>query len=168
MSALSLNFDNGIHSIFDFAHNSGVSKEAETIEGQLSDVKSNIKEKNISIGKSFSDVQNELDAILEEAAEENWDGYGAKSAIPESYLESQRFLNAYPMSLPLPEVTIDPDGEFSFEWYRDHEHYFSISFSVDSYLTYAGIFGINKANGIEYFEDEIPKIILENVKRVYS
>lgn len=168
MSSLSLNLNNGISSIFDFTHNSGLSEDANTIEWQLSDVKSNIKGENISIGKSFSEIQEELDSISSEASDENWDGYGAAPAIPESYLEAQKFINSYPMSFPLPEVTIDPDGEFAFEWYRDNEHYFSISFSAESYLIYAGIFGINKANGKEYFEDEIPKVILENIKRVYS
>ena len=153
----------------DYFNNNGVSAEAKSVTGQLSEVKADIKRDSISIGKSFTDLQNEMDLILDEANENNWDGYNASAVKYESYIEAQKFIDSYPLStMILPEVSIDPDGELSFEWYKDSEYCFSISFDGDDILTYAGLFGINKINGREYFGDEIPKTILENIKRVYS
>lgn len=154
--------------IFDYANNRGVSDEARTVTGQLSEVKSDIKRESISMGKTFSDLQSELEVILDEAQDRNWDGYGAHPIKYPSYLEAQKFIDSFPLTtLVLPEVSLDPDGEISFEWYKSSDHCFSISFSGDDILTYAGLFGINKINGSEYFGDEIPETILENIKRVY-
>jgi len=121
------------------------------------------------MGKSFIDLQGEMEIILDEARESNWDGYGSQALIYDSYLEAQKFIDAFPLStMVLPEVSIDPEGEISFEWYNDPENCFSVSFNGDEIIIYAGIFGINKINGCEYFGDEIPEIIVENIKRVYS
>ncbi|MEX1014876.1 MAG: hypothetical protein WDZ80_07000 [Candidatus Paceibacterota bacterium] len=154
---------------FDYLNNHGISDDAKSVTDQLSEVKADIKRESITMGKSFSDLQDELDLILDESQDNNWDGYGSKAVIYDSYLEAQKFVDGYPISsMVLPEVSIDPDGEISFEWYKNPEYCFSISFSGDEILTYAGLFGINKINGSEYFGDEIPEIILENIKRVYS
>ncbi len=164
MSTLSLQLGN---SVFDYGNNRGVSGDAQTIADRLNNVRDKIKSQNVSFGKSFSQVHNEIEALLKETSETNWDGYGAVAAKTDSYIEAQRFLNSFPTSLPLPEVSIDPDGEFTFEWYKDAENNFSISFNEESELNYAGLFGINKTHGLEYFGDEIPDIILEHIRRVY-
>ena len=154
---------------FDYFKNNGVSDEAKTVTDQLVEVKSDIKRESITLGKSFSDLQDELEHILDEASENNWDGFGSKAVNINSYLDSQKFVDGYPFSaMSLPEASIDPDGEISFEWHKSSDYCFSISFDGNGTLTYAGIFGINKTHGSEYFGDEIPGIIMENIKRVYS
>lgn len=153
--------------LFDYLNNNGISDDARSVTNHLSDVKSDIKRESITMGKSFLDLQDELESILDEANTVNWDGYGSSALIYESYVEAQKFIDIYPMStMILPEVSIDPDGEISFEWFNEVDYCFSISFSGDDIITYAGLFGINKTNGSEYFGDEIPKIILENIYRV--
>lgn len=153
-------------SIFYFP-NSGLSEDAQTIENQLTEVRIKTKWENCSIGTSFNAVYEQLKGIAVESEKANWDGYGAEPAKMDSYIEAQLFLNNLPVSFPLPEASIDPDGEFSFEWYRKAGYSFSVSFSGNNELTYAGIFGINNTHGTEYFDDEIPEIILENIKRIY-
>lgn len=166
MSDISLNFEN---SIFSQYNNHGLSDDAEKVKNQITEAKSEIKGGSISMGKSYSDLQNELQTIFDESKVDNWDGYGAHPVNIESYLEAQKFIDCLPVTTTiLPEASIDPDGEVSLEWYKDPKFSFSISFSGNDMVAYAGLFGLNKINGTEYFGDEIPEIILDNIKRVYS
>ena len=104
----------------------------------------------------------------EDSLEDNWDGYGALPVSFESYLNARQILDTMPTTTPLPDISADPDGEISFEWYNGARKRFSLSVGADGQLTYAGIFGSSKAKGIESFGDEIPKTILESIKRVFA
>jgi len=73
-----------------------------------------------------------------------------------------------PSSIPNPEVGIDPDGKISFNWYNGPGNIFSISISGERELTYAGIFGLSKVHGVEYFERNIPEAILNNLQRLWN
>lgn len=110
----------------------------------------------------------ELQAVLDETSSVNWDGYGADIFDKDSLIEAMRFIDMLPTSIPLPEVSTDPDGEISFDWYNKSAWVFSISFSSSKELIYAGIFGQNKIHGVEYFSDDIPKQLINNLIRVYS
>lgn len=110
----------------------------------------------------------ELQEVLEECSRPNWDGYGASPVDFESFFEADRFIQALPTSIPEPEVSVDPDGEISLEWHKEPMWVFSISIGARSEITYAGLFGLNKMNGREYFGDEIPKTIIDNLDRLFS
>ena len=69
---------------------------------------------------------------------------------------------------PAPEVAIDPDGEVSFEWYHGPRRVFSISIGSSDELTYAGIYGSSKARGVETFNFEIPRVVLDNLRRLLT
>ncbi len=74
-----------------------------------------------------------------------------------------------PLSFLMPEILAEPDGEIGFEWYKDKDSVFVISVSGNNIITYAGLFGTsNKTHGTEYFADELPRIILENIRRLFS
>ncbi len=108
-----------------------------------------------------------LGEVYEECSE-NWDGYGASAVGLDTYLESRRFLQLIPTTLPFPEITIEPDGEIAFEWYEGPRMILSVSVGSDNALTYAGLFGINKTHGMEYFGDELPATILSNLQRQFA
>jgi len=110
----------------------------------------------------------ELYQLLEECSSENWDGYGAKPIDPYSFNEAERFLRALPTTVSEPEVAVDPDGEISLEWYLEPSKVFSVSIGKRNEITYAGLYGTNKAYGREYFDDEIPKEIFDNLDRLFS
>lgn len=110
----------------------------------------------------------DLDSACEEASEENWDGYGAAAALPASYSHAVKFLVTLPLGTPAPDIGVDPDGEVSFTWQRAPRRVFSISFRPDGTLSYAGLFGRNKAHGTETFIGVVPKAILANLDRLYS
>lgn len=113
-------------------------------------------------------MMHSLSEALEECSVDNWDGYGAKAISPDSYRNAQLFATTLPTTMPLPEVSVDPDGEISFEWYRGPRMVFSLSIGAHNEINYAGLFGRNKVNGKEQFYDEIPKAILDNLDRLLS
>jgi hypothetical protein len=78
-----------------------------------------------------------------------------------------QFLDALPISLPAPEVALDPDGEVSFDWWFAPNAQFSISVGATGNLTYAGIIGPGvKRHGVEPFEKAIPQILLDTLDQL--
>lgn len=114
------------------------------------------------------EVLQELFELWEECSVENWDGYGAQPIDPDSFYEAERFVLSLPTLVPKPEIHADPDGEVSFEWYIEPRKVFSVSIGRRNEVTFAGLFGTNKSNGREYFGDEIPKAIMDNLDRLFA
>jgi hypothetical protein len=143
----------------------GVSETAEklqkTIENMLSDC-------SYSVTLDEKAIIQDLNKVLDEFSFDNWDGYGAKAIDIDSYRRAIRFVRSLPTTIPHPEITIDPDGEVSFEWYEGPRRVFTISIGGRNDITYAGLFGFNKVNGTECFYDEIPKAILDNFDRLFA
>lgn len=110
----------------------------------------------------------ELEEVARAAAVANWDGYGARAVDPRAVQEAERFLNALPTTTPIPEVSVDPDGEVSISWNLDSNWVFSVSIGPTGRLRYAGLFGTSKAHGTEWFFDEIPEAILDNITRLFK
>lgn len=108
--------------------------------------------------------------ITENSLVENWDGYGASPVSNQTLKEAFKFISLLPSSLPVPEeISADPDGEISMEWYKDTRHIFTISISANNTISYAGVFGpYSKVHGTEYFDFKIPELVLENIKKIGS
>jgi hypothetical protein len=106
--------------------------------------------------------------LRKDYSEDNWDGYGAKRVDSTSINNSLRFAMSLPNQIPLPEIDIVPSGQVVFSWNKGRRQIFSISVGSRSELSYAGLFGANKTYGVEYFNENIPAMILENIDRVFS
>lgn len=109
-----------------------------------------------------------LEDTIHECLTDDWDGYGARALQQGSLDDADRFLSLLPTTTRLPEVSVDPDGEVSLEWYLGPRRVFSVSVGTNGELVYAGLFGASKASGVESFQDEVPKTIVDNLARVYS
>ena len=123
---------------------------------------------SVSLGRKLQGAVRELNCVFEECSVSDWDGYGAQPVSPESYGKAKQFIEALPWGFPLPEISADPDGEISFEWYSSPSKIFSVSVSPNNELSYAGLFGARRTHGTEVFHDEIPEILLSHIKRVIS
>ena len=111
----------------------------------------------------------ELEKVYEECLEANWDGYGAMPISRETYSKSRKLLRMMPSSLPMPDISAEPGGEITFEWYKEKYSVFVISVGGNNLITYAGLFGkSNKIHGTEYFADELPEIIRHCIRRLFS
>jgi hypothetical protein len=115
-------------------------------------------------------ILQDLRRIFIEYSVPNWDGEGALPVSKDAYHEAESFVKSLPinLNLPLPEISPDNDGEISLEWYRDNRHVFVVTVSGKNSIAYAGLFGINKTHGTEYFSDSLPLIVLTSLNRLYS
>jgi len=145
----------------------GVSEDASRLRERISDLLTDLVQ-SVTLGASYREVSSALEEAYEEHSSENWDGYGAKAISPASYNLAFRFLETLPLSLPAPQVSVEPDGEIAFEWYMGPRRVFSVSVGAHGDLSYAGLFGRSTAYGTEFFGDELPQKIVENLDRLFS
>ena len=114
-------------------------------------------------------VLQSLNKEFDECSEEGWDGYDALPITKEAYFEAMKLIKCLPItSFPMPEVAPEPNGEIGLEWFIGRRQVFNASVSGKNEIVYAGLFGVNKVHGTEYFGDSLPFAILENLKRLYK
>ena len=120
---------------------------------------------SVSLGEPLQKTYRQLYQVLENCSRSDWDAYGAEPVLLESYENAKRFARSLPFSLPSPEISAEPDGEITFEWYSNPTRVISVSIGPNNELHYAALFGVSRAYGTEVFHDEIPEIILSHIKR---
>lgn len=90
-----------------------------------------------------------------------WDGYGAAPASAGSHHTACKFIQRLPKDLVDPEVGMDPDGEFSLEWFgTDRDHVLSISFGADERISFAFRNGFERRRGTTVLRDYLPAELL--------
>jgi len=98
----------------------------------------------------------------------NWDGDGG-AAVAETTLQfAMQLLALLPSRIPQPEIYPEPDGEIAFEWDNGRRRVFSISVGRDGTLTYAGLMGGNRMNGIDYLTNRLPVAIRAGLESVIA
>jgi hypothetical protein len=143
----------------------GVGDDLQSVEKLLRDAVGRLLN-SVSLGKPVHDLLGQLYQVLEECGRSNWDGYGAQSVLFETYEKALRFAQALPFGMRAPEISAEPDGEITFEWFANPTRVFSVSVGPNNELNYAGLFGASRTYGTEVFHDEIPEIVLSHIKRV--
>lgn len=121
-----------------------------------------------SLGAGFGAAFEELQSVAEECGLPNWDAYGAAPVIEETFRQGYRVLAALPLGTPAPSVGAEPDGHIVFEWYHSPRRTLSVSVSSEGELHYAALLGLSKAHGTEPFFGEVPKAILDLIRRIVS
>lgn len=145
----------------------GVGPVADIVERRIGEVCEHLWE-SVTLRHVTEMAWVELADAASEAAIPNWDGYGAKPVDPLAYREAERFLAALPTTTPVPDVSVDPDGEVSISWNTEPDWVFSVSIGATGRLSYAGLFGTSKAHGTEWFITEIPQTVLGCITRLFA
>lgn len=71
------------------------------------------------------------------------------------------FLDVLPSWMAAPEIILEPEGDISFEWYKDSDHLLSVICSEDGILYYSGIIGqFDGVSGKKLFRGSIPEEII--------
>jgi len=146
--------------------NRGVSPEARFIEDATRRDRKHL-DKSSAIGMERV-LRGELTEVWNECQESNWDGYDALPVSRDALQNMRTFLEALPLGSQRPTIGADPSGNLSVEWYRNPRRVLSVSVSAEDLLHYAALLGSSKTCGTETFFDEVPKSILDLVRRVYS
>ena len=77
-----------------------------------------------------------------------------------------QFAYCLPRFAPLPEVSVDPDGEISFDWLSSTGEMFSVSVNKENRLAYAGWFGEkSRIHGIEQLVENCPQEIIRGIQK---
>jgi hypothetical protein len=119
-------------------------------------------------GAQYMRIQDALASLVQEAGQANWDGYGSESVDRDSLAFAKRVALMLPVSFPGPEVTVDPDGEITFDWECGRRQRLSLSVGPNGTLRYAGIVGGSETYGTEPWRDEIPETIVHLLQKVVS
>lgn len=121
-----------------------------------------------TLGGALSRVLDSLKKVFQECGSSNWDGYGALPIARKAVAEAEEFLNMLPANIPMPEIVPEPNGEIAMEWRTGKRKTFIISLSGENEIIYAGLFGLNRIRGREYFVNSIPHNIIRNIRRIYD
>jgi hypothetical protein len=77
-----------------------------------------------------------------------------------------QFAYSLPRFGPMPEVSADPDGEVSFDWFGASGEMFSVSVNKNRRLAYAGWFGeTSRIHGIEKLGEGCPPQIVRGIQK---
>ena len=142
-----------------------VSEEAESIVNLYNDTTRHL-DANITVESRFNEAFRSLLNLAVECGDDDWDGYGAKPVNAASMYLAVLLLQRLPSWADQPELSCDPDGDVSIEWYHGPRKTFSISVGEDGTLHYSGLFGTGEAHGSECFADDLPPAIVDNIYRL--
>ena len=118
----------------DFTSSEGVGSDAVAVRDELEKAISTLNE-TITVGVAKRELKVELASEYNKCSRPNWDGCGAHPVTFEGYCAAESFLAALPLSIPKPDVLVDPDGEFDFEWRLGNTHVASVSVNAQGELT---------------------------------
>lgn len=146
---------------------SGVSPSAVALHSCVEDTREHLS-KSVSISTLYEHSLTKLNAASASALEPGWDSYGAQSLSFGSYTQALRLIRALPTTTPVPDISIEPDGEVELCWSVGARRVMTVSVSSVGRLSYAALFGESKSYGAEFLGSEIPRPILENLQRVFG
>jgi len=150
-----------------FPRNLGISPGAKAVRRQTRELQ-DISDQSVTIGWHYRQIAEKLFMTAAESRVDDWDSYGARPVDAKSLLNAMWFAHLLPMTVPIPEIYVDPDGEIAFEWWLSPRRIFSVTVRRNNELAYAGLFGVNKVYGVEHIDDELPETILDEIYRVFS
>ena len=144
----------------------GISPEAEKILGMLNEALDHLRHTSIRDQRREEEIA-ALDAVYQECCDKDWDGYGANAITDDIYREAFKLLALLPLNVPLPAIVPEPSGAIGLEWSKGRQFVFVASVCGENFITFAGVFGVNKIHGTEYFGDSLPYPIIQNIRRLY-
>jgi len=109
-----------------------------------------------------------LDEVYARCSQPGWDGYDAMPITEAAYEEALELITLFPTLCPPPDVSPDPSGHVSFEWYRSPRKVLVISVNGTRVLTFARLFGSRKMSGAEPYDRSLPQPIVDSLARLYS
>jgi hypothetical protein len=110
-------------------------------------------------------------AVIEAAQEANrpnWDGQGGLPVTQGAVAQAFAFLDVLPSTLSEPEVAVDPDGEFSFEWSFGPRRALTASISASGKISFAALIGPARLYGTDYLLDALPEPLTLALRQLHA
>lgn len=107
----------------------------------------------------------EIASLVRDASQGATD-YEMAAISPDTARQALTFALLLPNSLPIPEISPDPDGDISFDWIGKTGKMFSASIDETGRIAYAGRFGErSKIHGVEQLANSLPQEILRGIQK---
>lgn len=143
-----------------------VADEAGVIREKALDVSKHIERSWVLFG-SKKDALDRLYELAAECAEADWDGYDAEAVSQSAVEHSAYFIRRLPEDLPLPEISVEPDGEIALDWSPTPTQTFSVSVGATDRIACAWVNGTEHGHAVAYSNNgEIPSRILQEIQRI--
>ena len=117
----------------------------------------------------FGPKENALNRLYKLATEcaGDWDGYGAEAVSQSAVERSAHFIRQLPEGLPLPEISVEPDGEIALDWSPTSTQTFSVSIGNADRMACAWVNGTKHGHVVAYSNNgEIPSRILQEIQLI--
>jgi hypothetical protein len=147
---------------------SGVGSYSSSSEKIADEIAEMWSSQSITFGGPLGEILTSLFAVYKECSKADWDGYGAAAITADAYEEAKKIIKLLPSSIRMPEIVAEPSGEIGLEWRRGRGQIFVMSVSGRHKINYAGLFSGNTIHGSEYFDETLPALIIEHLRRLYS
>lgn len=111
------------------------------------------------------------EAIIEaaqEAGRPNWDGQGGLPITQGGVAQAFAFLNVLPSTLPGPDISVDPDGEISFEWSFGPRRTLTASIDASGRISFAALIGAKRLHGTDYLLDALPEPLTLALRQLHA
>lgn len=96
-----------------------------------------------------------------------WDDDDALPVTEHAKNAAMKFIYHLPENIVPPEITIELDGHFFFDWMKKKNHILSVGV-LDNSLIYAYILGNNKQHGRLPFYDELPESLAKLLQKYFK
>lgn len=145
---------------------SAVSTEASDITKQSESLK-RYHEQSLALFGDKARLLESLCELSQECLQDDWDGYGANAINLIAVKNAKNLIRALPDGFEMPELSVDPDGDVSFDWMPSHTKTFTLSVNSSCRLAYAWIDGTDRGHAVAKFENGvIPDRILAEIRRI--
>lgn len=143
-----------------------VSHEAEVVRNLVQDAGRRMESSQALFGKKDA-LLSALNVLAQGCSTVNWDGFDAVPVSPAALARAGDFIRAIPDSLPLPEISAEPDGSIVFDWIPGPFKTLSVSISASQRIPYAMIDGTDRVHAaLSFVNGMIPIRLLEEIKRI--
>jgi hypothetical protein len=121
---------------------------------------------SLALRKGAETALAQLETLRTETSVEGWDGYSARPIDQDAYYCARIFIQALPTTVPLPEVSVDPDGEVAVDWAFGKGLRFSVSVGGRGRLTFVSVLGNRTLEGTEWLDTGIPSAVLNELTAI--
>lgn len=105
-------------------------------------------------------LKRELESILSECSENDWDGYGALPIDLKSVRWASKFIAHLPDYISYPELSPEPTGELTMLWDK-RGYYIIIGINSEGHISYGGTSPTGHIYGDSQLNDDATKIPVE-------
>ncbi|HET6407256.1 MAG TPA: hypothetical protein VFG14_05200 [Chthoniobacteraceae bacterium] len=125
------------------------------------------RERSVALFGVKSVALSELEMLAAECKEADWDGYGAESLHPRALSLAKEIIRSLPDDLPMPTMSVEPDGCVSLDWLPTNGRVFTLSAGKTDRLPYAWLDGTDRGHAVARFiGGQLPPRIVREIRMI--